>query len=315
MSKAERLSALSGKRYWDDVHQNRPTAASGAAAVERRHEPFRRGMRQLKKLVSPRWLERSSAYDDYLLWESLFPRLLPDLAGSNILEVGSAPGKFLVKFSQRYGCVPYGVEYSETGAQANRTLFAASGYNPDNVICADFFSETFLNAYAGRFDLVISRGFIEHFTDVSAVIDRHASLLAPNGHLVISIPNLRGLNYALVRFFHPEVIAIHNLEIMKKDAFAKLFERDDLEPLFCDFYGTFSFYVFNAQPQSPRRHAMNAAYRLQPLLNLGFRSVFGDRGCETAFCSPYLLYVGRRRSSAGSSMHHGLALQCQPLRG
>jgi SAM-dependent methyltransferase len=293
MNETERLTALSGKKYWDDVHQHKSVAV---APGENRPDRLRKWLRRLRGLVGPRWLNRFAAYDDYLLWESLFPRLLPDLSGAKVLEVGSAPGKFLVKFSQRYGCVPYGVEYSEAGAQSNRTLLAANGYDPDNVICADFFSEQFLNSYAGTFDLVISRGFIEHFTDVSAVIDRHASLLAPSGTLVISIPNLRGLNYALVRLFHPQVIAIHNLTIMQKDAFAKLFQREDLETVFCDFYGTFSFSVFNAQPHSPRRHAMNAAYRVQPLLNLAFRSVFGDRGFETALCSPYLLYVGRRRS-------------------
>jgi SAM-dependent methyltransferase len=294
MNEAEQLTALSGKTYWDDVHQNKSVTVSTAA--EKHPDRLRNAVRRLKRLVGQRWLNRFAAYDDYLLWESLFPRLLTNLAGAKVLEVGSAPGKFLVKFSQRYGCVPYGVEYSEAGAQSNRTLFAANGYSPDHVICADFFSEQFLNQYAGTFDLVISRGFIEHFTDVSSVIDRHASLLAANGTLLVSIPNLRGLNYALVRFFHPEVIAIHNLTIMQKDAFAKLFEREDLETVFCDFYGTFSFYVFNAQQHSARRHAMNAAYRVQPLLNLGFRSVFGDHGFETAFCSPYLLYVGRRRS-------------------
>ena len=59
------------------------------------------------------------------------------------------------------------------------------------------------------FDVVMSRGFIEHFDEPSSVVDRHLDLLKPGGLLVVSIPNLRGVNGLLTRFFHnPWFVAI-----------------------------------------------------------------------------------------------------------
>ena len=41
------------------------------------------------------------------------------------------------------GCVPFGVDYSEPGIEANRQVFSAHRLDPNNVICADFFAEAF----------------------------------------------------------------------------------------------------------------------------------------------------------------------------
>jgi 2-polyprenyl-3-methyl-5-hydroxy-6-metoxy-1,4-benzoquinol methylase len=41
------------------------------------------------------------------------------------------------------------------------------------------------------FDVVLSGGFIEHFTDVAAIVQKHLQLLKPGGRLVVMIPNLK----------------------------------------------------------------------------------------------------------------------------
>src|SRR5687768_8189728 len=166
------MKNLSEKEYWDSVYKTGEEyriPPEGPAPVSLK----RRALRALKRRLSPRTLEHMSSYANYLFWSVLLTRHLPPLRGARVLEIGSAPGDVLVDFAQRLGMVPFGVEYSEEGAEVNRRLFEAHGLNPDHVIHADLFSEEFQNRYRGAFDVVYSGGFIEHFSDPKDVIDKH----------------------------------------------------------------------------------------------------------------------------------------------
>jgi 2-polyprenyl-3-methyl-5-hydroxy-6-metoxy-1,4-benzoquinol methylase len=284
------MSKLSEKEHWDYVH----TAEEQVLLHSDKASIRRNAAKALKTLLGQKVFERMSNYDEHLRWNVIFPRYLADLRGAKVLEIGSAPGEYIVEFSHKYGCIPYGIEYSDVGAELNRKVFARNGFDPANVIYGDFFSDEFHQKYKEQFDVVISRGFIEHFTDVKSVIDRHMSVLAPRGYLIVSVPNLRGINYTFADVFNNEVIPLHNIEIMKKPVFADLFVRKDLERLFCDHYGTFSFYLFTAGKSTIMRRTLKAAYKVQPVLNLAFRTLFGNKGAESRFLSPYLLCIGRK---------------------
>ncbi|MFN2456436.1 MAG: class I SAM-dependent methyltransferase, partial [Pyrinomonadaceae bacterium] len=210
------------------------------------------------------------------------------------LEVGSAPGEFLVELNRRLGCVPYGVEYSKEGVEVNRDVFNAHGIDPNNVIHADFFSDEFQNKHRESFDLVVSRGFIEHFTNVEEVLDKHINLLAKDGYLIVTIPNLKGINYYLTRIFHKELIAIHNLDIMEREAFSRLFDKRRLASLFCGYYGVFNFYLFNTKANSAMRRPLDVCFKIQPVLNATFRVLFQDKGVENSLSSPSLIFIGRK---------------------
>jgi 2-polyprenyl-3-methyl-5-hydroxy-6-metoxy-1,4-benzoquinol methylase len=292
---------LSEQEYWNSIYRDEKQRLLGSTAnLTKEHDRSslrRKVVRTMKGLLGKKMLERISSYADYLLWEIIFKRHLSEMKGAKVLEVGSAPGKFLVKFSQKYDCAPYGVEYSETGVEVNRKVFSLHGLNPDNVIYADFLSEEFHGQYRESFDVVISRGFIEHFSDVGSVIDRHVDLLVPGGYLVVSIPNLKGINYVLTRIFSAEVIPLHNFEIMRTDAFTRLFVRSDLQHLFCDYYGTFSFDVICTRHNSSmiRFVSIRILERLQQCLNLIFRLLLNGHSAESKLLSPYLLFIGRKR--------------------
>src|SRR5262245_25117571 len=170
-----------------------------------------------------------SNYSDFLLWDVIFPEHFRGLEGAKVVEIGSAPGEFLVRFSNQYRCIPYGIEYSEVGVDVNRATFERHGFDPRNVIHADFFDDALRERYAEYFDVVFSKGFIEHFTDLGPLIQRHLDLLKPGGYLLVDVPNFRGMNNPLARFFDRGAIPRHNLEIMEHAAFSKLFDRPDLE--------------------------------------------------------------------------------------
>jgi 2-polyprenyl-3-methyl-5-hydroxy-6-metoxy-1,4-benzoquinol methylase len=290
------MSTLAPRRHWDYIHaEEEKRFSSGSLTTEALQLRGEKITTALKKLLGTKVVERMSAYDDYLLWDVILPKFLPSIIGAKFVEIGSAPGDYSVQFSKRHGCIPYGVEYSEGGVKLNREVFKENGFNPDNVIHADFFSDEFAAEYHEKFDGAISKGFIEHFEDVKSVIDRHMRLLKPGGHLVVTIPNLSGINYMLAGLLDDGAIPRHNVSIMRRDVYRDLFDRNDLQTLFCDYYGTFSFYLFTATSTSVRQKQMlKVSHKLQPLLNFTFRTILGGRGAESGWFSPFLLYIGRK---------------------
>ncbi|MEZ4401523.1 MAG: class I SAM-dependent methyltransferase [Kofleriaceae bacterium] len=213
--------------------------------------------------------------------------------GARILEVGSAPGLHLAKLARRLGLDPWGMDYSPEGVAANQATFARFGFDPGQVILGDFFDDDFLDQHRAGFDVVISRGFIEHFRDVRSVIARHVALVRPGGLLVVSIPNLSGINRRLCEFFHPAILDAHNLDIMNLDAYAELFTGQGLTQLHCGYVGVFQSGLQTTPPGSPRRYLLAAARLLQPPLELLQRRLFPTASPQLAGVSPYLIYAGR----------------------
>lgn len=281
---------LTDRRYWEGLHSGAPAASAG--------EPVTRGRRfkdRLKRLAGSRLWSWTLPYDDHLLWHVVLPRYLSGMRGRPAVEIGSAPGRFMVRLADTFGVVPFGVEYTATGATANRAAFAASGYDPAGVIEADVFSPEFQAGCRERFDVVISRGFIEHFTDPADAVAAHRLLLRPGGVLVVQIPNLRGIYYPWTWLFNREQLPLHNLSIMRLAAFQALFDGPDLTMLQCGYHGTFSFWLFTARPSARvMRHVVRLLLVAQRGLDVLLRLLFGRRGAESAWLSPSLLYVGRK---------------------
>lgn len=274
------MRRLTEQSYWESVFQSRKEAGTP-------------GLRAfVKRLLGPRWIEALRGYSEYLLWQVIYPQHLPPQPGLKVIEIGSAPGYHLLQLHQRFGYDPYGVEYAESGVARNRELFAANGLDPAQVIHADFFASDFHQRYRGFFDLVMSRGFIEHFDHPQDVVKRHADLLKAGGYLVVSIPNKRGVNRPLAAFFNRRSLAMHNLDIMRLAAFRQLFDLASLRTLYCGYYGVFSFSQFNTPAGSPLRYLLAACRFIQFGLNILFRLLFPRGGPESAWFSPYLLYIG-----------------------
>ena len=273
---------LTTEEYWDSVYKE---PQKKAFSLTKTVGDF------LKKVFG----SRIKNYSEYILWTNIYQKYLPKGKDLKILEIGSAPGWNLVKFHNVFGYAPYGIEYAPTGVEENRRRFRGAGLNPQNVIEADFFDDKLRLRYADYFDLVESGGFIEHFTDVSPVVARHAALLKPGGTLIIIIPNFRGLNNKLFAFFNPEVLKMHNLEIMKLNNFRKTFSDLGLEEKYCNYYGTFNFGMFNTPQKGVKYWIHRFLIRFQVLLNILFIFVFGNRGCENRYFSPYLIYIGRKK--------------------
>lgn len=273
------------QHHWDAVYE--------AESRRRTHgeDRFRRAL--------GRGLGRLKPYDEFVLWEVLYRRYLPDGHGKSALEIGSAPGDYLVRLHHRLGYEPFGVERSPAGAALNRRTFSSAGLDPDHVIEIDLFDASLQKKYHEHFDLVLSRGFLEHFADPTEAARIHLDLLKPGGTLMCSVPNLRGLNYRLTRLINAEVLGIHNFMLMEPIALASLFESRGLRTAFCGYYGVLNFHVTHARDGSPWQHLMAGLGFVQLGLNAAFRTVFGGEGGDSATFSPHVLYVGRKDGAGG----------------
>lgn len=233
------------------------------------------------------------SYTNYLLWDVVLPQFIKQNYTAKVIEVGSAPGKNLVKWHKQFGHIPFGVEYTESGTEINRKLFVQNNLDPENIIKADFLSEEFLNLNSEKYDFVYSMGFIEHFDDPEIVIFNHLKILKTGGILFISIPNLKGLYGFLLKIFYPEILKIHNLNIMELHSFKKLFEYQvNLEFLYCNYKGTIDLNIL----QFGKFKVLNKfSHYFQMILNFFCKILFGKKGFETKQSSPYIIFIGRKK--------------------
>ncbi len=279
---------LTERQFWD----SRNTTCAPVAATEARSREGRI-RRALDKARLRRGAQPGQSYASFAL-EKLLAKHLPVHADWSAIEVGCAPGTNLVTLRRMFGYRPYGVEYSHAGVVSTCETFCQHGFDADNVIEADFFDQGFHDRFQGNFDVVFSSGFIEHFIPPDEVIRRHISLLRTGGYLVCVIPNLRGLFYPFLWMCARDLLGLHNLRLMRKNAFRRAFEPFGLDTKFCGYVGAFQFYGASLRKErSLRGRAAAMLDRIQDGLDfLLFLCTHG--GLSVSRLSGSLVFIGQR---------------------
>lgn len=155
----------------------------------------------------------------------------------SVLEIGCAPGKWLSFFAKEYRCHVSGIEYIPEAA--NKTIENLKHQNIENfeILKADFFNSDIHK----KFKTVMSFGFIEHFDNFNDVLDRHLSLIEPNGYLVIGIPRFVGVNYFMQKcidvFIKNKLLPSHNLLTMNLQVFSDYATKRGLTLLKNEYIG------------------------------------------------------------------------------
>jgi SAM-dependent methyltransferase len=212
----------------------------------------------------------------------------PVQRGDRVLEIGCAPAKWLVFYADRFGAEVEGIEYSEQGASLSTENLERCGVS-GAIHHADFFT------FEPRpYELVLSLGFIEHFTDVAQVFSRHTEFVARGGRLVLGVPNFRGIHRLVQSLADREYLERHNAVAMSPGLYRDLAERHGLivEQI---------RYIAGIDPsiiKIPREHARTHPRRLVPgvvtLAERRFRrTALGER-LQHPWASSYLLAGFRR---------------------
>lgn len=154
-------------------------------------------------------------------------------ATSSFLEVGCAPGRFLIYFHQVYGWRVAGIELTEAGLVRTRALLAANGLE------ARLYRGDILKLRPDQhYDIVGAFGLLEHFDNPLPCYRAMSRWLQPGGALMVTVPNLHGPLGRAMRFrdqrdyhahqrFRPQDLAAHCRQV-------------GLRTIFCGLVGNFS---------------------------------------------------------------------------
>lgn len=126
--------------------------------------------------------------------------------GKRILEIGAGDSGWLPYFAKRWGLRVSGLDYSPVGCERASSLMKRAGLEAE-IVCADMFDPP--SSQLGRYDIVLSIGVAEHYTDTAGTLRAMARFLRPGGILVTTVPNIPGLVGDLFKVMNRPVYDIH----------------------------------------------------------------------------------------------------------
>jgi 2-polyprenyl-3-methyl-5-hydroxy-6-metoxy-1,4-benzoquinol methylase len=124
----------------------------------------------------------------------------------HLVEVGCARSQALPVLAKRLGLSVVGIDYSPNGCEQTRVMMKREGVSGE-VYCSDIFAIPI--SLKGRFDVVVSFGLIEHFSNTNEIVAALAGLLKPGGVILTNIPNMRGTTGFVQKILNREIYDIH----------------------------------------------------------------------------------------------------------
>ncbi len=204
--------------------------------------------------------------NDYVIGEQIRRFFPKEHYNRTAVEIGCAPGKWMGFLSTELGYKVTGYEYIHSAALKTRENLELLGVQRDhyNVVETDFLKASLTE----NFDGVLSFGFVEHFADVSKILDKHVDICKDGGTILIGIPVFRGLaylvQYAIDMFLsdRDKLLPNHNLTVMNKAYFRRYSNerRKILDVKAIDLIGGFEPLLFPVQKirNRPVRVALRA---------------------------------------------------------
>jgi SAM-dependent methyltransferase len=181
----------------------------------------------------------------------VFGDLLGDIIAQNniknAVELGGFPGYYSI-YLKKYQKIDttlfdYFVHYGLV-----RELLEVNGLKDGdiNIIEADLFNYKPDKLY----DMVLSFGLIEHFSDTASIIETHLQFLKPGGVLFITLPNFTGINGWVQRKFDQENYDKHYINCMNPEFLNETCKKLGLKNIECYFHGKFTVWLENKSEQS-----------------------------------------------------------------
>ena len=132
------------------------------------------------------------------------------LDGKSVLEIGAGDSPWLLYFAKKYpGSRFAGLDYSKAGCErlAERAAAICETTTID-IYHQDMFATE--SALHGRFDLVLSFGVVEHFTELSHALLAKREYLKDKGLMFSLIPNMAGTIGYFTKLFNRKIYEMHN---------------------------------------------------------------------------------------------------------
>ncbi|MFH1037837.1 MAG: class I SAM-dependent methyltransferase [PVC group bacterium] len=221
---------------------------------------------------------------------SLLETHLPAGSDYRLIEIGCAPGRWMAYFSRSHGYSVAGIEYGKEAADLTRRNMKMQGI-PAEVLAEDFFRA---DIDPGSYDVVFSGGFIEHFRDLPAVVERICAL--SRRYVVTLVPNLYGVNGLISKAVRPAVYAEHTP--IDRRLLERLHAGCGVETLFCNYVGGARLIMPGAKNAFFEKHrwcgrALNAPVRVFNRLSEAASRALGTIP-RSRLLSDSLLYIGKK---------------------
>ena len=157
-----------------------------------------------------------------------------------LVEVGCARSRWLPVFAKQLGIAVHGIDYSPIGCEQARTMLERE-HITGKIYCADIFAIP--NDLVGAFDVVVSFGLIEHFSDSVAIVSALTRLLKPEGLIFTNIPNMRGIMGLAQKAMNTRIFEIH--VPMTPAHVKRAHEKAGVQVLQCGYFMSSNFGVLN----------------------------------------------------------------------
>lgn len=157
-----------------------------------------------------------------------------------LVEIGCARSAVLPLFAKKLGFQVSGVDYSPNGCEQTRLMLKRADV-PGEVYCCDIFNIP--DELIEQFDVVVSFGLIEHFSDTTAIVAALSRLIKPGGLIFTNVPNMHGMTGFVQKILDKKVYDIH--VPLTAEVVRVAHEEAGLSILSCDYFLSTNFGVIN----------------------------------------------------------------------
>lgn len=180
------------------------------------------------------------------IFGDMLAKLVAEKNIKDTIELGGFPG-YYATYLKKYQHIDTTLFDYFIDEELINQLLQKNGLNPGDihVIEADLFEYEPKKFY----DMVLSFGLIEHFTDTKAIIETHLRFLRPGGVLFITLPNFKSVNGWVQRKFDRDNYEKHNIKSMDPKLLAGYCKVLGLAEIESYYHGKFSVWLENKAEQ------------------------------------------------------------------
>lgn len=183
---------------------------------------------------------------DYIFGDIL-AKIITDKNAKTAIELGGFPGYYAIYLKKYHAMDTTLLDYFIHPGLVNKLLAKNDLHEGDiKIIEADLFTYQ----PAVQYDMVLSFGLIEHFSDTKFIIEKHLPFLKPGGTLFITLPNFKGINGWVQRKFDLENYNKHYIESMNPALLESYCKQLGLKDVESYYHGKFSMWLENKATQS-----------------------------------------------------------------
>jgi trans-aconitate methyltransferase len=183
---------------------------------------------------------------DYIFGDIL-AKIIAETKAKTAIELGGFPGYYAI-YLKKYQLLDTTLLDYFIHQELVNELLAKNGMHQNDIKIIE--ADLFTYEPAEKYDMVLSFGLIEHFSDTKYIIEKHLPFLKPGGTLFITLPNFKGVNGWVQRKFDRENYDKHYIESMNPALLAGYCRQLGLKNVESYYHGKFSTWLENKSIQT-----------------------------------------------------------------